>query len=113
MTPQKVVGVLKQYEEFLRNNLYEPVRGPTNLYFGPTAPEELQHDNMHNHLLWMCVEAQKFLMPEVGEAAIAQSKVEKAMRWLGFIQGGLVCLGDLTIDEAKEDNMPDSEKSLE
>jgi hypothetical protein len=113
MTPQKVVEVLKQYEEFLRNNLYEPVRGPTNLYFGSTDNMEEVQDNMHNHLLWMCVEAQKFLVPEPCALVLATDKVEKAMRWLGFIQGGLVCLGDLTIDEAKEDNMPDSEKSLE
>lgn len=52
------------------------------------------------HLLWMCEEARTFL-PE---------KVDKAMRWLGFIQGALWVLEVSTIEESKRANMPEGEE---
>jgi hypothetical protein len=52
------------------------------------------------HALWMCHEALTF-PPE---------KLEKKMRWLGFIQGVLWMTGVLTIEAAKQANMPNEEK---
>lgn len=49
----------------------------------------------HRHLIYMCQEAAKF------------TNREKAMRWLGFIQGALWTNGAATIDELKDMNRPD------
>lgn len=46
------------------------------------------------HLLWMCDEAARFL--ESGER-------EKAMRWVGFVQGTFWILGLRSIDAMRED----------
>jgi hypothetical protein len=46
------------------------------------------------HLLWMCDEAARFL--EAGER-------EKAMRWIGFVQGTLWIMGLRSIDAMRED----------
>lgn len=53
------------------------------------------------HLRWMC--------DEIGRLLIAD-KVEKAMRWLGFIQGAMWRSGLRTIEQLKQDNMPPDEK---
>lgn len=52
------------------------------------------------HAHWMALEALTF-PPE---------KVEKKMRWLGFIQGTLFVLGHHTIRQLKEMNMPGDER---
>ena len=52
------------------------------------------------HAHWMALEAMAF-PPE---------KLEKKMRWLGFIQGTLFTLGHHTIRQLKEMNMPDDER---
>ena len=49
---------------------------------------------MDAHIHWMCQEVQKF----------RTSKTEKAMRWLGFIQGYLYTTGEFTINELKRHN---------
>lgn len=46
------------------------------------------------HLLWMCDEAERFM--EIGER-------EKAMRWVGFVQGTFWILGLRSIDAMRED----------
>jgi hypothetical protein len=53
-----------------------------------------------DHALWMAQEARTF--PE--------DKLEKKMRWLGFVQGVLWCCGGESIQVLKELNMPDAEK---
>jgi hypothetical protein len=52
------------------------------------------------HLSWMCVEARKF---------VDAGRIEKAMRWLGFIQGCLWLLAYSTLNELKEDSRPATE----
>ncbi len=52
-------------------------------------------------MLWMCDEAVTF---------IADGKIDKAMRWLGFIQGALWVMGVSTIEESKRANMPQGEE---
>lgn len=79
---------------------------------------------MDCHLLWMCVEGQKMIddhgeMLKKAEAGArdansfdilsenllgAQSKLEKSMRWLGFVQGVLWRSGACSIDELKTMN---------
>jgi len=47
---------------------------------------------MVSHCKFMCNETKKFI--EAGQ-------VEKSMRWLGFLQGLLWCLGLFTLDDLK------------
>ena len=42
----------------------------------------------------------------------ASGKIEKAMRWLGWLQGVFWGLGLETLEDAKLRNMPDEEKGL-
>lgn len=52
----------------------------------------------HQHLLFMTEEGQKLVIA---------GRIEKAMRWLGFLQGALWGLGITTIEEQKDINRPD------
>jgi len=55
------------------------------------------------HALFMCAE-----IPKLMEAG----KREKAMRWLGYLQGALTAVGVLTLEEAKKMNMPNDEPAV-
>ncbi len=73
------------------------------------------------HLAFMCEEgirmmqeAERHLTSDGFLPVAAQesfhSKKEKAMRWLGFIQGALWGAGLTTIEEMKHVNMPEAER---
>lgn len=49
-----------------------------------------------DHLYWMC--------EEIKQIARKKDKTEKAMRWLGFIQGSLWFAGEFSIRELKSHN---------
>lgn len=53
------------------------------------------------HMLYMC----DMIMDD-----FAMSNREKAMRWLGFVQGALWAGNEVTIDDLKKLNMPDDEE---
>ena len=40
-------------------------------------------------------------------------KLEKKMRWLGFMQGVLWCCGVASLERLKEQNMPDAERQAD
>lgn len=63
----------------------EPKRRPDD----PVQPE---------HCLWMLDEANQFYIA---------GKIEKANRWLGYVQGVVAARGWATLDELKRANMPD------
>jgi hypothetical protein len=46
-----------------------------------------------DHALWMCREATTF---------VVEGRLDKAERWLGFVQGALWILGVFSIDEMRE-----------
>lgn len=46
------------------------------------------------------------MIPRIREF-VREGRREKAMRWLGFVQGVLWCVGRYTIDELKSHNAPD------
>ena len=46
------------------------------------------------------------MIPQVREF-VRQGRMEKAMRWLGFIQGVFWIIGMYTIQEMKDHNKPD------
>jgi hypothetical protein len=41
-----------------------------------------------------------------GIKLVNENRIEKAMRWLGFVQGTLWAMGVRTIEEMKVENMP-------
>ena len=49
------------------------------------------------HLLFMCGKGKEF---------VRAGRTEKAMRWLGFLQGAIWAFGLASIDEMKHWNMP-------
>lgn len=95
MTPQKVREVLKLYEDGVLGGV-KPVRIDSGELLD-IIDSEHDEDALRKHLAWMCQEA----------AAFPDEKVEKMMRWLGFIQGCLYSLGSYKLDELKQHNMPD------
>ncbi len=81
MTNEKLSEVLQFYYDELDKHqvFYQQHSEPVN------AVEVLQHTK------WMTNEAQNFI----------PDQVDKAMRWLGFIQGVLFSLGFFTIEELR------------
>lgn len=63
-------------------------------------PHSALDDEASAHLLYMCNQINEF---------IAEDRREKAMRWLGFVQGALWQAGVFTIDELKNHNRPDGD----
>ena len=56
--------------------------------------EEKTLEGRLNHVRWMCDETPR----------LAEESLEKAMRWLGFMQGAMAVADVMTIAEMKEDN---------
>lgn len=80
MTTEKVTKVVKMYEKRL-NELLETDRWDGNAQL--------------THALGMCAQIQDLM---------GDDEREKAMRWLGFLQGVLYCNGIYTIEEMKTHN---------
>lgn len=89
MTDTKILEALAVYRKAMKN--FDPER-LTDLSTDPT------HTGRWSHVRWMCDEAAVF---------VAQGRREKAMRWLGFIQGALWQTGAFTIEQLKGHVKPD------
>ena len=104
MSPEKLQKVLETYCE--RLNEYPPVnrediRLEQSNHFG--------NCEILCYIHWMCDACRKILdnalIPDGHSAPIIDlTEIEKAMRWLGFIQGVLWICGIYTIDEMREHN---------
>lgn len=66
-----------------------------------TSSGELSPGDILCHQLYMLDEIPNLM---------AAGRIEKAMRWLGWLQGALWGLGMESLEEAKKRNMPDEEK---
>lgn len=66
----------------------EPIRMNIRLPIRDVPPITFE-----NHLLWMCEHIERALIPA--------GQIEKAQRWLGFIQCGLSYLGKYSIDDLR------------
>jgi hypothetical protein len=80
MTDEQFIAAVTRYAERLKLQGCEPLQGDTFSL---------------NHIAWMCYESAKHL--ETG-------KRDKAMRWLGFIQGVLWNSGLYDLQSLKNDN---------
>lgn len=97
MTKEKVLHVLKIYIDQLEKDGCTAERSSAS--YSPKPDLNLDTNICMNHLLWMCSEVAVLLN---------EDRVEKAMRWLGFMQGAFWALGVRTIEQMKEDNMPEA-----
>ena len=98
MNAEKVVEVFEKYRGLMRQWLgpgYEPARCDVAARW-----EEDNQRYQIQHLLWCCDEGIKFAQG---------GRLEKAFRWLGFVQGVLVAWGDFSIEECGQHNMPAAE----
>lgn len=99
MDKQQVIAALEKYEQRLSVH-------------GSFTPERLDEESMGKtvvsisqrralcHILWMCGQTKKF---------VEEDRMEKAMRWLGFIQASLWMASFFSINNLKVDNMPPGE----
>jgi hypothetical protein len=93
MTDEKIVSALKACEERLRADGETSHDG----YIGP-GYLPIQNNDPGHRAVWCAVEGQKL---------VAEGQREKAMRWLGFVQGVTFALRRATIEELKNDSRPD------
>lgn len=68
---------------------------------GASGNPDSNNPTEDNHLLYMCNTALLALIPS--------GKIEKAMRWLGFVQGCLVSRGIFDLEDVKGHSRPDEE----
>jgi hypothetical protein len=95
MTPEKVLEVIRTYQEDLYRSGYKPWRllseERTVSWTDADTHARLQH------ALWMLEELEEF---------VTERRMDKVFRWLGFVQGVLWSAGFRSIDEMRHDNMP-------
>ncbi len=91
MTDKKLCDLFALY-------LLETKRLEATRMSGNTRRAYVQQDVVLHHINWMCVEAMVF---------VADGRREKAMRWLGFIQGVMFSEGIFTINELANHSRPD------
>lgn len=90
MSPEQIVALVQKYEK--RLEMYEPKRFGSDMFLRSGVPGAIE---AAGHLRWMCQEVPKL---------VDAGKIEKAHRWLGFLQGALWTLRETTIADLKRDN---------
>lgn len=98
MIPERLKSALAAAEQTIRAEFRSA--GQVEVEPHRLSSEELDHtsvvsDEFHQHLLWLCV---------AGRQLVDEGRTDKAMRWLGFVQGCLFAVGISTIAELKEAN---------
>lgn len=94
MTPEKIAEAC----EFMDRALVDYLPGLTIL----PLPGDTSKPVSPGHLRWMLHKIPTF---------VAEGRREKAMRWLGFVQGVFASQNILTIDQLKQANAPDDRTS--
>mgnify|MGYP003510613429 CR=1 FL=1 len=92
MNQQDILRALDECESTIRSHI--PLAKPAR---APRSVTNHSESVAVSHMLWMIIETRDF---------VAESRIEKAFRWLGFIQGVLWSFGFVTIDNAKDTNRP-------
>lgn len=86
MTSEQVLSVAAKYEQ-------ELISYPAERQVPDSPPGG--RESALKHARWMCQQI---------PSQIASGDVEKAMRWLGFVQGTLWASGTKSIDAMRKDN---------
>lgn len=95
MTVEKLVTLFKYYDWWLESVCSVAAKRHED----PTHWVDIRQ-----HLRWMCQTALDELIP--------QSRIEKAMRWLGFIQGMMCALRMAPLPNLKEHSMPETDLTV-
>lgn len=89
MTIEKLLKVIERYKDILQ--YHDAIQYQEDRFIDKGT-------DAYKHWRWMLDQ-----MPQL----IADGKIDKAMRWLGFIQGGFWALGIMPISTLKSDNRKD------
>jgi hypothetical protein len=103
MDAQKVLEALDVYATKLDGFIHDPIRNE-RCDTSKKYPVWGSSDNARaklNHTRWAIDEARRF---------VAEGRMEKAFRWLGFIQGVVWFQGLYAIDDLANHNKPVSEE---
>lgn len=90
MTKEKIREVLDIYRKKL-----------TNLH---TLKSEFPHDQIAGHYNKIAIRSHIFTMIDKVEEFLEEDRLDKAFRWLGFIQGCMWTTSLYTIEELKNHN---------
>jgi hypothetical protein len=91
---QKILGVLDIYEEKVSSMCTAPARAD------PHECTVLDVPKKYAHVWWMITTLRDF---------IHEGRMEKAFRWLGFIQGVLWACGMYSVEDLAGHNKPSEE----
>lgn len=92
MNKEQVHSAVVEIEQSIRRDIH-----PDHAF--PERNQEAQdYLGRSRHLLWMCSQIDEFM---------STGRVEKAMRWLGFLQGAIWAMNLETISNLKKMNAPD------
>ena len=108
MNPQQIITLLHHYDDLLSNaREVDPKRCvPYQHYVGVDRESE---NKQWAHIRWMITE----MRPTLAKLRIdyTQKDMDKMQRWLGFVQGALWTSGIATIEDLRQDNKPDAERT--
>jgi len=90
MSKDKLYRVIQMYREWFERSEYVKCEFPKN-----NLTYLSDRSKLLNHCYYMLGEMENF---------VDVNKLEKAFRWLGFIQGCFWSLGMCSIDDLKDDN---------
>lgn len=90
MAKESLLATAKRYLDYLTDNGIQPIRMDVTRRASECTSGEIQR-----HLAWMCEHIEKLAN---------QDEMEKANRWLGFVQGILFEMSVYTIEDLRSHN---------
>lgn len=90
MTGEKILEAIQQYETLLQDRGVEPAK----------VPHRAVPQNQEEQLAHVCA-----MIPQMREF-VAEGRLEKAFRWLGFVQGVLWANQIFILEDLKNHNRP-------
>jgi hypothetical protein len=100
MTPEHTKAVFRALGRRVEGELGLEDRVPLRMASQDARSRPGSRITTLQHLLWMSLE---------GEKLVDQGRIEKAMRWLGWLQGVLWADGYMGLEEQKQINMGEGE----
>ena len=97
MTREHLKRVLQDYDQHLSDLWPGLVEEQLTRPETESKATTISHGWKVAHLKFMCIEAQTF---------VDQNRIEKAMRWLGFLQGALWSHNHFSLEELKNHSKP-------
>jgi hypothetical protein len=102
MTKEKLKSLFDFYLAYLHLRCPSLIPKQLNKVECDLNPRLIPFATLVSHCKFMCFESKKFA---------DDNQVEKAMRWLGFLQGYLFSVGFFTLNDLKEHATSDSKTS--